>query len=75
MNSAEYGIRKNPIAPEGYLWLCPHCGKTSKSVYGYEEEYPGMTSYGWDASCALNAALASVEEIKTKAKQNETKSN
>lgn len=33
-------------APEGYLWVCLACGKTSKSAYEFNDE-----------SCALNARV------------------
>lgn len=39
------------IAPEGKLWVCCVCGKTSRDLYG-----DGSRS-GWDESCALNARL------------------
>lgn len=44
------------IAPEGYIYVCHACGKTSVDQYGYSKEYP-ETSWGWDVSCTLNSAL------------------
>lgn len=46
------------FAPEGAIWLCPYCGKTSqRDSYGIEGEH----SPGWDESCALNAILVHSE--------------
>ena len=42
------------FAPEGAIWVCAACGKTSKyDSYGIDGEH----SRGWDESCALNAVL------------------
>jgi len=43
----------NRFAPEGTIWVCGACGKTSTDQYGLE----GKVHPGWDASCALNAVL------------------
>lgn len=40
-------------APEGCVYVCGACGKTSATRYGIE----GERSRGWDASCMLNAVL------------------
>lgn len=45
----------NKVAPEGQVFVCCACGKTSPDRYGIE---PGSRSYGWDASCMLNCVLA-----------------
>lgn len=37
------------IAPDGKLWLCYACGKTTRDRYG--------ESGGWDEACALNSGL------------------
>lgn len=37
------------IAPEGQIWVCAACGKTTKDNHGNER--------GWDESCMLNAVL------------------
>ena len=40
------------LAPEGWLWVCLACGKTSYDLYGRR-----ALNYGWDESCALNAKV------------------
>lgn len=40
-----------PIAPEGKIYVCGACGKTSRGLYGSGGDY------GWDESCMLNALL------------------
>lgn len=40
------------IAPEGKVYVCLACGKTSKDKYGDIE-----ASYGWDISCILNSKM------------------
>lgn len=37
------------IAPEGTIYVCGACGKTSMDIYG--------VAGGWDESCALNSVL------------------
>ncbi len=45
-------------APEGKLWVCMACGKTSIDKYG------GRGSmHGWDVSCAMNCVLFKKELI------------
>lgn len=39
------------VAPEGQIWVCGACGKTSRSKYGNQAQY------GWDESCVMNAVL------------------
>jgi hypothetical protein len=46
-------MSQNRFAPEGTIWVCAACGKTSTDEYGLE----GKASYGWDESCTLNAVL------------------
>lgn len=41
------------FAPDDGVWVCAACGKTAIDRYGIE----GPHSYGWDASCMLNAVL------------------
>lgn len=36
-------------APDGFVWVCHACGKTTKDRYGSDR--------GWDESCMLNSAL------------------
>ena len=40
------------VAPDGQLYVCGACGKTSKDLFGNQK-----ISYGWDESCTLNAVL------------------
>lgn len=40
-------------APDGQIFVCGACGKTSKSIYGEDPDNP----IGWDESCMLNAVL------------------
>lgn len=44
------------IAPEGKIWVCGACGKTSRGDYGTGSDY------GWDESCMLNAVLCYEEK-------------
>jgi hypothetical protein len=47
-----------PKAPEGKIYVCCACGKTSKELYG------GPTAMRfWDESCMLNAVLANEADI------------
>lgn len=41
------------VAPEGRLWVCLACGKTSTDRYGDDGEH----SAGWDESCMMNSRL------------------
>jgi hypothetical protein len=41
------------VAPEGHMFVCTACGKTSTTRYGID----GERSRGWDESCMLNAVL------------------
>jgi hypothetical protein len=50
------------IAPEGKVWVCLACGKTSKDSYGIES--PKETSKGWDASCLVSCQLFDKDKIK-----------
>jgi hypothetical protein len=43
------------IAPEGKIWVCGACGKTTKDKYAGER--------GWDESCMLNAILCDPEKL------------
>ena len=45
------------IAPEGAIWVCGACGKTSDHLYG-----EGEKNYGWDISCSINATLCRNDE-------------
>ena len=39
------------FAPEGMIWVCGACGKTSRDLYGDDPTNP----LGWDESCMFNA--------------------
>lgn len=43
------------IAPEGKIWVCAACGRTTKDKYGGER--------GWDESCMLNAVLCDEAKV------------
>ena len=38
-------------ANDDELYVCPHCGKTSKDIFGKD------STQGWDESCAINCNL------------------
>lgn len=44
-------------APEGQVWVCGACGKTSRTRYGFDATNVRVASPGWDESCMLNAVL------------------
>jgi hypothetical protein len=47
---------KDRIAPEGKIWVCCACGKTSRDKYGD----PGTS---WDAACVLNSQLFDEDKL------------
>lgn len=48
----------NSFAPEGQIYVCGACGKTSEDKYG-----DGKHSYGWDVSCMMHAVLCHAEKV------------
>lgn len=44
-------------APEGTIWVCGACGKTSPTKSGYGAQWERLVRNGWDASCMLHAVL------------------
>lgn len=46
------------IAPQGSIWACTACGKTSDHQYGEGEK----TMHGWDVSCSMHAVLIKDDE-------------
>ena len=48
----------NGIAPEGTIYVCGACGKTSEDRFGMVGEH----SYGWDESCMMNSVLCYVKD-------------
>jgi hypothetical protein len=51
------------LAPEGHIWVCLACGKTSKTRYGFDEKNRTVSMRGWDASCVLNSRLIPEDKI------------
>ena len=47
----------NEAAPEGQVYVCGACGKTSQSRSGFDHDGNRTTSSRWDESCFLNAVL------------------
>lgn len=45
------------LAPEGHIWVCLACGKTSKTQFGFDKDNQNVAMQGWDESCMLNARL------------------
>jgi hypothetical protein len=45
-------------APDGAIFVCGACGKTSKSIYGDDTKFGG-----WDESCMLNAVLCKLDSL------------
>ena len=48
-------------APEGQIYVCSACGKTSRSNWGWDPETGkhDNISDGWDSSCMTHAVLVS----------------
>jgi hypothetical protein len=52
----------NETAKPGSLFVCCACGKTSTTIYGFDELTGESTaSRGWDESCMLNAKEFAVD--------------
>lgn len=51
--------QEDRFAPEGFLWVCCACGKTSEHEYGMG----GRHSAGWDESCVLNSQLFAKDRL------------
>lgn len=48
----------NYKAPEGQIWVCGACGKTSEWRYGFDNNNKNcVRSRGWDESCVMNSLL------------------
>lgn len=50
-------------APEGQVYVCGACGKTSSTRYGFDAQNKNVASGGWDESCMLNAVLCSATKV------------
>jgi len=46
-------------APEGQIFVCHACGKTSPTLYDID----GAADRGWDESCMMNAILCYAEGL------------
>lgn len=51
------------LAPEGQIYVCGACGKTSYTRYGFDENDQSQADSGWDESCMLNAVLCYERQI------------
>jgi hypothetical protein len=51
----------NRKAPDGAIFVCPACGKTSYWQYGFDEKgiADPKRSSGWDESCSMWGTLCS----------------
>ena len=51
----------NDVAPDGMIFVCMACGKSSTTRYGFTGDDPGpyksTADPGWDESCMMNASL------------------
>lgn len=47
-------------APEGAIYVCAACGKTSPTRYGFDDQNRHVSQPGWDESCMLHAILCKV---------------
>jgi len=50
-------------APDGQVWICGACGKTSPTKYGFDADEKNVAEAGWDESCMLNAVLCLTSSI------------
>lgn len=44
-------------APEGQIYVCGACGRTSPTRSGYDADGKKVASGSWDEACFLNAVL------------------
>jgi hypothetical protein len=50
-------MKGESVAPEGKVYVCAMCGKTSPGLFGTNGDW------GWDESCVLNAVLANKADL------------
>lgn len=50
-------------APEGYLYVCLACGKTSPTRYGFDARNKNVAMSGWDESCSCNAEMFPISRL------------
>ena len=53
-------------APDGCIYVCCACGKTSPTRYGFDARNRNVAMPGWDESCMCNAALFRKDDLITK---------
>jgi hypothetical protein len=51
------------FAPEGTIYVCLACGKTSKTRYGFDEQNKRTSMPGWDESCMMNCDLFKIKDL------------
>lgn len=51
------------VAPEGQIYVCGACGKTSMTRYGFDSDEKRVADRGWDTSCATWATLCFKDSI------------
>ena len=44
-------------APDGHVYVCGACGKTSPTRYGFDDAGQRVAPNGWDESCMMHAVL------------------
>jgi hypothetical protein len=55
-------------APEGQVWFCPMCGKSSPTQDGWEgNNFVGER--GWDVSCFIHSYLIPIEVLNRSRKE------
>lgn len=50
-------------APEGCIYVCCACGKTSPTRYGFDAKNKNVGMPGWDESCMSNSRLFRIEDL------------
>lgn len=54
---APHGTSHDEPAPEGTVYVCAACGKTSPTRSGYDGTGKRVAPGRWDSSCFLHAVL------------------
>ena len=60
----------NVLAPEGMIYVCTACGKTSPTKSGWDCNDNFVGQKGWDVSCFLNSSLFTLKELEELRKEN-----
>jgi hypothetical protein len=55
-------------APEGQVWYCPMCGKSSPTHDGLEDN-KFVGEKGWDVSCFIHSYLVNEVDLKAHREQ------